>query len=342
MRIGTIGAGRWAEAHRRALEEAGATVAAVLVATDASAERVEAEWGAWAGTELSAFLAREPDAVVVCGPNHLHAEHAAACLRAGRHVLVEKPLALRTDQAEALVALAEAHDRVLAVGHQMRAYAWAETAHRLLHDGTLGAPRHLAVRLWRRPHRAGAGGWKADPARRGSPVLEEPIHYLDLIRWWAGDPIAVQAFATDRPGREGEHQNLEVRLEFPGGAQAWAGRSIAAWGHRVDVTLVGDEGSFRAVWEGDRDDDPAPRSVAFVHRGEDRDAPAERVALRAASGHAFDLVAHDRAFLEACVARDQGDRSVAPLATGADGAAAVRLCLTVERSLAQGGVRVVP
>jgi myo-inositol 2-dehydrogenase/D-chiro-inositol 1-dehydrogenase len=336
-RIGLIGAGRWATLHREALEEvgpeAGAELAGVLVASEASAERVRSTWGVPAYRSLATFLDAELDAVIVASPNHLHVEHAAAALRSGRHVLVEKPMALDVAGAERLLREAEAAGRLLAVGHELRTFAWAETARRLLNDGALGAPRHLALDLWRRPYRAGAGGWKADPAKLGSSILEEPIHYLDLARWLLGEPRALQAFATSRAGREGSWENLDVRL-WTHGAQASVTRSIAAWGHRVTLTIVGDDGSFRAHWAGRMDADPDPRVEAWLHAGDDRDAPAERVPMRAATGHAFDLPRQTRAFLDACAGGPP------PPATGEDGLAAVRLCLAAERSLREGEIRI--
>jgi myo-inositol 2-dehydrogenase/D-chiro-inositol 1-dehydrogenase len=248
-------------------------------------------------------------------------------------VLLEKPMALTVEDARAVRDAAVRTGRVLALGHEIRTFAWAEAARAAIEDGSLGRVRHLDLALWRRPYRAGAGGWKADPAKVGSSILEEPIHYLDLARWWLGDPAALQAFATSRAGREGAWENLDVRLFSPG-AQATVRRSIAAWGHRVDLTIVGDDGAFRAVWAGTMDADPAPRQQAWLHRGADRDAPAEAVELRDPSGHAHDLPRQAQAFLAACDGRGE------PVANADDGVEAVRLCLETERSLREGERRV--
>ena len=332
-RLGLIGAGRWGAAQRDAFARVGVPPERVLVSSASSAHRVRSEWGVEAFDDLDAFFDAPLDAVVVASPNHLHAQHARAALDRGAHVLLEKPMALTVEDARSVVTAAERAGRVLAVGHEIRTFAWAEAAARLIADGDLGTIRHLDLSLWRRPYRAGAGGWKSDPAKVGSSILEEPIHYLDLARAWLGPPSSLQAFATSRAGHEGSWENLDVRL-VAGTAQASVRRSIAAWGHRIDLTLVGDEGSFRAMWDGSMDADPAPRQAAWLHRGDDRDAPAERIALREPSGHAHDLPRQARAFLAACEGRG------APIADGEDGLEAVRLCLAVERSLDQGQVSV--
>ncbi len=330
VRVGLIGAGRWAGLHREALQQLGTDVAAVLVSSDASVRRVEADWGVPAYADADAFLASGAmDAVIIASPNHLHAPQARRALQAGLHVLLEKPMALTVEDAAAVRAEAEAAGRVLAVGHEIRTFAWAKEAKRLLDAGALGTPRHVRIDLWRRPYRAGAGGWKADPAKVGSSILEEPIHYLDLAAWWLGRADALQAFATSRAGREGAWENLDVRV-WAGEAQASVTRSIAAWGHRVEVALVGDEGAYLATWAGTHDADPAPRVEGWLHRGADRDAPPEGLDLPQATGHAFDLPTQTAAFLAAV--RGEG----APIASGADGVEAVRWSLAAQRSLEAG------
>jgi len=333
LRVGLIGAGRWATLHRDALATLGVPLDRVLVATESSAERVRRDWGVPAFRSLERFLDGGPDAVIVASPNHLHVQHASAALRAGRHVLLEKPMALDVSGAERLLREAEEADRVLALGHEMRTFAWAERAKRLLDDGVLGTPRHVALDLWRRPYRSGSGGWKADPEKLGSSILEEPIHYLDLARWLLGEPRALQAFATSRGGREGDWENLDVRLWTEHG-QASVTRSVAAWGHRVTLAIVGDEGAYRAHWVGAMDADPEPRVQAWLHAHDDRDAPAQRLDLREATGHAHDLPRQTGAFLAACAGGPP------PLADGRDGVAAVRLCLEAERSLREGEAKI--
>lgn len=329
VRVGLIGAGRWASLHRDALAALGVAPAAVLVSSVASAGRVAREWDVRAFHDEGAFFEVPLDAVIIASPNHLHARQAVTALEHGLHVLVEKPMALTVGDADAVMAAAERAGRVLAVGHEIRMFAWAEEAKRLIDGGVLGTPRHVHLGLWRRPYRAGAGGWKADPAKVGSSILEEPIHYLDLAAWWLGPVTAVQAFATSRAGREASWENLDVRL-WTAAAQASVTRSIAAWGHRVTVEIVGDEGAYRAEWTGRMDADEAPTVLGWLHRGEDRDAPAEPLALRSQTGHAFDLPRQAEAFLRACL----GDGAV--IAQGVDGREAVRLSLLAERSLMAG------
>lgn len=344
IRVGLIGAGRWAGVHRdalRTLDEAGGVagerveLAAVAVASESSAERVRDEWEVPAHTDLAAFLGEELDAAIVASPNYLHAEHGARALDAGLHVLVEKPMAIDLAGCDRLLAAAERADRVLAIGLEMRVFTLFERVRELLDDGAIGAPLHADLRLFRRPYRGGSGGWKSDPAKLGSSVLEEPIHYLDLARWYfapsAGEPVELEAWANSRAGQEGLHENLDVRLGFAGGERASVTRTIAGWGHHVALDLVGETGALRARWEGAMDTDPDPAVSLTLHRGDGRDAAeAERIDVPARTGHAWDVPRQTRAFLRAV--RGEGEVP----ADGRDGRAAVALSLTVERSLEVG------
>lgn len=332
MRVGLIGAGRWAAAHRNALAAAGAELGMVMVRTPETAARVKRDWGVPVTTELATFLASGVDAAIIASPNHLHAEHAVACLDAGLHVLVEKPLAIDMEGCERVVAAAERSGKVAANGLEMRVFTLFSAVKDLIDEGAVGRPLHLKLNLWRRPYLVGAGGWKSDPAKVGSSILEEPVHYLDLARWYLapahGEPSELTAWATSRSGAEGNWENLDVLLKF-GGAKALVTRSIAAYGHHVYLELVGEEGSLRASWTGRQDLDEAPRQELWLHGGEDRDAYAERIPVPL-GGHAFDLVKQTEAFLRAV------RTGSAPAATVHDGLASVALCLAAEESLRSG------
>lgn len=330
VRIGLIGAGRWADVHRHALAQVGAELAGVAVSREESRQRVEEAWGVPATTDLDALLSRDAEAVIVASPNHLHAPHAIAALEAGKHVLVEKPMALTVEDCRRMRAVARDANRVLAVGLEMRRFTLFERVKQLLEEGAIGAPVHVALDLFRRPYSGGAGGWKSDPDKLGSTVLEEPIHYLDLARWYLGDPENLQAWANSRPGHAGQWQNLDVRLVFPGGAQALVTRSVAGYGHHVSLRCVGERGSLRALWWGRMDLDDAPFVRLELHRGGDRTSPAEVVDVPERTGHAHDVHRQTRAFLDAI----RGASS--PAADGEDGERSVALCLAVEASLREG------
>jgi len=325
--VALLGAGRWAAVHRANLPRAGARLVGVATGSDASRARVEHEWDVFATTDVAALLERpEVEAVVIASPNDLHAAQACAALEAGKHVLVEKPMAIDVASAERVERAAAQSDRVFAVGLEMRVFTLFERVKALLDQGALGTPVHLALDLFRRPHRAGSGGWKHDPARRGSSVLEEPIHYLDLARWYLGEIDSLRAWAVSRPGREALREQLDVRLESERGAVANVTRSVAAGGHAVDLRLVGERGALRATWRGRMDVDPTPAVRLEVH-----DAAGSRLLpVSAATGHAHDVWRQTAAFVRSV------REGVPPPATARDGVVSVALSLAVDRALERG------
>ena len=334
MKVGMIGAGRWAEVHKQALEDAGADLESVLVSSESSRKRVENEWNLRATTNMQKFLGYGSEAVIVVSPNYLHGKHATAALNAGKHVLVEKPMATTLEDCDRMLEAAKRADKVLAVGLEMRVFTLFERVKALIDAGEIGKPIHLKLDLWRRPYRTGAGGWKTDPEKLGSSILEEPIHYLDLARWYlletSGEPASLQAWANSRGGLEYLNENLDVRLGYADGTQALVTRSIAAFEHKVTLQVVGEQGSLRAEWSGEMDLDGNPSAKLWLHNSGDRDEPAERVEVEQKTGHAFDVPRQTKAFLEAI---REGTR---PPATGEDGRASVALCLAVERALEKG------
>jgi myo-inositol 2-dehydrogenase / D-chiro-inositol 1-dehydrogenase len=331
LRFALIGAGRWAEVHRAALAASEATLIAVVTGSAASAERVAAGWGVAASTDLALAFGADVDAVVIASPNDLHAAHALAAIAAGKHVLIEKPMAIRAEDAARIVAAARSAGVIAAVGHEMRAFGFVERLRDALREGVIGPLLHARIALWRRPHRAGAGGWKADPQRIGSTILEEPIHYLDLARYLMNAaPTSVQGWATARLGHPTGLETLDARLDFPAAAgaarYAMVSTTIAAAGHRVDVQLIGEGGALRSTWRGMADLDPEPRVTLTLDRG----GVSETLAVPQATGHAFDLPQQTRAFIAAI--RGEGE----VIADAVAGWEAVEVSLALEASIRSG------
>lgn len=331
MLFGMIGAGRWAEVHKAALEQLGAKLSNVLVSSEASKKRVERDWGISASLDMQSFLGYGTEAVIVASPNYLHATHSISCLNAGKHVLVEKPFATNLEDASRMLEAAKAANKHLANGLEMRVFGLFAKVKELLDKGAIGKPLHLKLDLWRRPYSTGAGGWKTDPSKLGSSILEEPIHYLDLARWYlkdtCGEPTTVQAWSNSRPGRDYLHENLDIRLEYSDSTQALVTRSIAAAEHSITLQIVGELGSLRASWHGRMDLDKHPSARLYLHNSGNRDLAALELAVEQKTGHAYDLAKQTKAFIDAI------KTGSSPAASAEDGYASVALCLAVDKSL---------
>ena len=173
---------------------AGRARVACVCTRSASGLRVAERLGARAEASLDAALLDPAiDAVDVCLPTPLHRPVAERALRAGKHVLVEKPIALTLEDAEALAATARETDRLLMVGHVLRfvdAYAQIE---RLVRGRTLGAPvAAFAQRLSPAPD---WNDWMRDPAKSGGTLVDLLVHDFDQLNALLGTPRRVHATA---------------------------------------------------------------------------------------------------------------------------------------------------
>lgn len=146
------------------------------------------------GTAVRSFaelLARDLDVICICAPNPAHAGMALAALRAGHHVVLEHPLALNEPEALLVCRAAEAAGRRAFVVRQRRYLPSVQAARRLLARRALGKIREVAASmLWSRPpDYYAAGAWRRS-AESGGVALNQGSHFLDLLLYLFGDPVA--------------------------------------------------------------------------------------------------------------------------------------------------------
>ncbi len=199
--------------------------------------------------------AADVDAVFLCLPHHLHASAAIAGLEAGKHVIVEKPLANDLGSALEIAAAAERARTELSVCFPFRYEPRVEAARRLVAAGALGElVGTLLGFLADKPESYWFGGftsrtssdWRASRAKAGGGILIMNLcHYIDLLRYLTGDePAKVLALtgAVDRPGQI--EDSVAATLQYEGGAIGTFFGSSAARGMpgRSELRLWGSEG----------------------------------------------------------------------------------------------------
>jgi myo-inositol 2-dehydrogenase/D-chiro-inositol 1-dehydrogenase len=328
-RFALIGYGAWGRFHARSLDKAHNAELAVIVANgDANAAAAKQDWPrAEIARDWHAVLGDASiEAVAIATPNHLHADIAVAALEAGKHVLLEKPMATTLADCDRIVAAATRSGRVLTVGHELRLSPQWGRIKSLITEGAIGRPEHVHVTLFRFPYRQGSGGWRYDQARVGSWILEEPIHFFDAILWYLADigrPTSLLALGT---GDAAMSRSLSVSMRFPGGVTAAINQVLAGFEHHQTVEVVGSTGAIRSLWSGvmDRTFEPTA-SLRLKRAGADKD---EAVAIER-SGEVFELEAQAAAAVEAF-------RAGRPIVPAEEGRTAVALCLAAERSAREG------
>ena len=200
-----IGVGRIASLHRLGyVDNPKAELYAVCDADPALLQRRAGEWKVDKTYDDYRALLDDPqvDAVEVITPHHLHAEMTVAALEAGKHVSVQKPMALNLTQAQVMIAAAERSGRLLRVIENYRYYGPFNRAKDLIDNGEIGEP--LSIRLkslsgdvrhgWDIPETSHA--WRSDASRsgEGSIIFDHGQHIWSLSRYFLGDVETVFAF----------------------------------------------------------------------------------------------------------------------------------------------------
>ena len=201
----------------------------------------------------------------------------------------------------------------------------------LVDAGAIGDPLYAMIELWRKPYRLGSDGWRYDIGRVGNWILEEPIHFFDLARWYfakAGDPVSVYAAASaKRPDHPELHDNFSAILKFAGGQYAVVSQTLAAWEHHQTAKITGTDGAVWASWSGAMDRTFEPTFWLKLQRG---DGPVETVEIPKPSGEVYELV--DQV---AAVVRAVRDGTAVPC-SGEDGWWSTAMCLKAAESLSTG------
>ena len=251
LRVVAAGAGAQVfSAHRRGLAAIGAVVVGVHDADLERARRLAGELGCPAHGDLAGLLAEPADLAVITAPHPFHADIAIACLRAGRHVLVEKPIAVQVAEADAMVAEAERRGRVLAVAFQHRTRREVREARRLVADGFLGdLARADVLATWPRRHTyfrtaPWRGTWRGEG---GGVLVNQGQHDLDLLCHLAGPPAVVVGWARTRRHPVETEDTVQAMLEWPGGAFGSIHLSTAEMDEAQRIELTGSRGRLRLL-----------------------------------------------------------------------------------------------
>ncbi|MEE2874141.1 MAG: Gfo/Idh/MocA family oxidoreductase [Candidatus Latescibacterota bacterium] len=186
-----VGCGRMGTGHLqaiRALPGLGEVVAGVDP-SQAAREHVQREFGVVRTyADLNEALAVEgAPAVFVCSPNNLHAVYALKALAAGRHVFVEKPLALNMADVDRMIAEAGQRGLLLMVGQSLRFFTHIRYIKTLIDAGEIGRVRHIVHRRMSLGRGGDEQSWFARQALSGGILPGIGTHSLDAILWWLGE-----------------------------------------------------------------------------------------------------------------------------------------------------------
>jgi predicted dehydrogenase len=199
----------------------GAILAGVCDPVKARADAMAAKFGVPAYYDIDDFVAQKDiDAVAVLTPSGMHAEHAIVCAKAGKHVVVEKPMALRLQDADNMIRACDESGVKLFVVKQNRFNVPVVKAREALDAGRFGRLILGTVRVrWCRDQGYyDQDKWRGTWAYDGGVLTNQASHHVDMLEWFFGDVISVHARATTALAKIETEDTAVATLKFRNGA----------------------------------------------------------------------------------------------------------------------------
>ncbi len=250
LRLGLVGSGWISRVYLRALARVPEGHAVAVWSRDRQhAERLVREFGLGHATDRLEDLWPHVDVVCVNSPNACHAQHAVAAARAGKHVIVEKPLAVSLAEGEAIVAACREAGVGLAYAEELPFAPKFRRMRDWLESGSLGRPLYVTQR---EAHDGPYSPWFFSRQWAGGGALMDlACHGIECVRWLLGKPRVVGVTAWLGCGRHPQAQEVDdhavVQLDFEGGAQALVeGSWLLKGGMQSRLEVWGSEGYAEA------------------------------------------------------------------------------------------------
>ena len=251
VRFGLLGCGRIAERHSELLGGGiieGARLVAVCDSDRARADAIAAKFKVSAYADLNEMLARDDiDAVAVLTPSGMHPQHAIACARAGKHVVVEKPMALRLQDADDMIRACDEAGVKLFVVKQNRFNVPIVKAREALDAGRFGKLVLGTVRVrWCRDQAYyDQDAWRGTWAQDGGVLTNQASHHVDMLEWFFGDVVSVHARSTTALVKIETEDTAVATLKFRSGALGIIEATTAARPADLEgsLSILGEKGT---------------------------------------------------------------------------------------------------
>ena len=310
MKIVVLGLGFMGATHLKALRN---IPQAELVAVASDDERARCPGVRMYYDWSEAVLDPEAEAVDICLPTHLHAPATVAALLAGKHVLVEKPMALTSAGAARMIEAARDSGRILMAAQVLRFFPAYRALADVLQSGRLGRVRAAMFR--RRSPTPAWSAWLTDKGSSGGGIFDLMLHDIDMSLHLFGQPQAVSA--TGYEDLPAGLDCITAQLHYPGMTVALAGGwyPISSYPFSMEYSVVGESGAVEYS-------SAAP--VPVLYAGDSR----TELALSEVDGYQAEL----EYFVECCLEEKQPE-----LCPPEESARAVRLALLMLESREKGG-----
>lgn len=329
--VGVLGLGNIGGSHALALGQMRGRVQLRAFSGGSGEAAAGAGWPEAEQVSFDELLARDDISVVaVCTPSGSHGRLALAALAAGKHVVIEKPMALSVSEAEEIVARAAQAELTVSVMSQRRLEPEVVAVRTALEQGSLGAVRLATthVHWWRDEDYYSAAAWRRDAADGGGSLLNQGVHNVDLLQWFAGPVQSVTAQQASLVHGPGAEDTTVATVRFVSGALGLISTSTATPpGTAATLTIHTDRGVVE-VGQGEivrwqMDGVPRPH----LNR-----APG-RIGVGASDPTAIGYAGHVQQWTDILDAITSGG---SPSISGQDGAATVRLLVAIHEAARTG------
>lgn len=251
VKFAVVGCGRIGNRHGEHINKLG-QLSAVCDIDKAKADALAKEFGAKAYYSIDSLLAdhKAMDVVSVCTPNGFHAEHTIKSLKAGCHVLCEKPMALSVHDCGEMIKAAEAANKRLFIVKQNRFNPPVAAVKKAIDDGHFGKIYSIQLTcFWNRNEEYYKNSWKGTKALDGGTLYTQFSHFIDLLYWMIGDIRKVHAFVDNLAHKEIiEFEDTGViACEFYNGAIGTINYTVNSYKKNMEgsLTIFGEKGTVK-------------------------------------------------------------------------------------------------
>lgn len=252
LRFGLIGCGNIGCRHAEQMKRTG-VITAVCDIFPERADRLAAAYNATAYYDVAQLLANTKnhlDVVAVCTPNGIHAANAIAAMKAGCHVLCEKPLAISTAEAQLMIETALSTRKKLFVVKQNRFNPPVAAVKKILEENRLGTIYSFQINcFWNRSAAYYENSWRGTKTADGGTLFTQFSHFIDLLYWFLGPVNSVQAITSNYHHAgviEVEDTGMAI-LKMEGGASGTLHYTVNTFNKNMEgsFTLFGEKGTVK-------------------------------------------------------------------------------------------------
>lgn len=242
IRFGIVGAGTIARFHAEAIRAVPEATLVAVCSNHGHDTALEETFGVPCEQNAQTLLARHDiDAVCICTPSGLHAQQTIAAAHAGKHVLVEKPMALTLADADMMIHACQAANVLLGVALQRRTDPHFQAVQQAISAGLIGQPvlANVMIPYVRNQSYYESAAWRGTWALDGGGVLmNQGIHLIDVLLWFMGEIVEVQAIAATTTHTIEVEDCLSATVRFANGALGTIAATTAAepgFPHRINI-----------------------------------------------------------------------------------------------------------